>query len=210
MISLSGLKCGFNYLGNSSRLFQSLAEGVNVKTPLVLGDRNAAAVILLSGKTSARDISNSNRASVTRINRAQFVLHYPTTVVNPDGSTFTIRYTTPRKIIKLPVDVTQLSESDRFKRLERRKVKTKVKLEDEFEGDSFDTQKYIKYIKKWRWNPARRFVQFLCSNKNVVISPCYLALLCSVERKYQSTYSLSTASTSSEFIWYVKLHLFSI
>jgi len=143
MISLSGLKCGFKSLGNSPRLLQSLsrtAEG---------GDKNNA-VVLLAGITSCRDISNSHRASITRINRIQYVLHYPTTVVNPDGSTFTVRYTTPRKIIKLPVDVTQLSESDRYKRLERRKVKTKVKLEDEFEGESFDTQKYIKFIKKWK------------------------------------------------------------
>jgi len=146
MISLSGLKCGFKYLGNSPRVLQSLTRTAESVKPLAVWDRNA--VVLLTGSTSCRGISNSNRASVTRINRSQFVLHYPTTVVNPDGSTFTIRYTTPRKIIKLPVDVTQLSESDRYKRLERRKVKTKVKLEDEFEGESFDTQKYIKYIKK--------------------------------------------------------------
>jgi len=146
MISLSGLKCGFYYLGNGPRLLQSLtrtAEGVNKPQ---IGDRNT--LVLLEGRTRCREISNSNRSSVTRINRCQFLLHYPTKVVNPDGSTYTIRYTTPRMIIKLPVDVTQLSESDRYKRLERRKVKTKVKLEDEFEDDSFDTQKYIKFIKK--------------------------------------------------------------
>lgn len=44
---------------------------------------------------------NSNRASICRINRLQYLRHYPTTVVNPDGSTYTIRYKEPRQIIKV-------------------------------------------------------------------------------------------------------------
>jgi hypothetical protein len=32
--------------------------------------------------------------------------------------------------------------------LERRKQKTKVKLDEEFEEESFDAKKYLKFVKK--------------------------------------------------------------
>lgn len=44
---------------------------------------------------------NSNRATICRINRLQYLRQYPTRVVNPDGSTYTIRYFEPRQIIKV-------------------------------------------------------------------------------------------------------------
>jgi len=78
----------------------------------------------------------------------EYLQQYPTVVVNPDGSTFTIRYSSPRKIIKLPVDVSLLSESARYARLERRKLRTKVKLEEEIDNDAFDAKKYLKFVKK--------------------------------------------------------------
>jgi len=73
---------------------------------------------------------------------------YPTTVVNPDGSTFTIRYFEPRRIIKLPVDITTLSEPEKQAHLKRRRPTTKVSLEEEFEDTEFDSSKYLNLVKK--------------------------------------------------------------
>lgn len=48
------------------------------------------------------------------------------------------------------MDVSLLSEAARNARLERRKLKTKVKLDEEFlEEDGFDAKKYLKFVKKW-------------------------------------------------------------
>ncbi|XP_066253297.1 large ribosomal subunit protein mL55 [Euwallacea similis] len=86
-------------------------------------------------------------ASITRPHRLTYARLYPTLLVQPDGSTYTIRYPEPRKIIKLPLNVWTLSEDDRKARLEKRKPKTKVVIEEDLE-DSFDSKKYLKYLKK--------------------------------------------------------------
>jgi len=91
---------------------------------------------------------NSNRATIGRINRLQYLRQYPTTVVNPDGSTFTIRYFEPRRIIKLPVDITTLSEPEKQAHFKRRRPTTKVTLEEEFEDNEFDSSKYLNLVKK--------------------------------------------------------------
>ena len=44
---------------------------------------------------------NSNVAAVTRTKRIVYPRTYPTLLVYPDGSTITIRYKEPRKIIKV-------------------------------------------------------------------------------------------------------------
>ncbi|CAL8088796.1 unnamed protein product [Orchesella dallaii] len=91
---------------------------------------------------------NSNRASICRISRLQYLRQYPTLVVNPDGSTFTIRYKEPRQIISLPVDLNTLSETQKLKHLERRKPKTRISLEEDFDDVDFDSSKYLKLVKK--------------------------------------------------------------
>lgn len=68
-------------------------------------------------------------------------------MVNPDGSTYTIRYHEPRAIIALPFDLSQLSEAERKARIETRKPKRKVKIEAEVD-DKFNAKKYLKFIKK--------------------------------------------------------------
>ncbi|XP_071117962.1 large ribosomal subunit protein mL55-like [Haliotis cracherodii] len=90
---------------------------------------------------------NSNKAAICRINRFNYARTYPTMVVQPDGSTLTIRYTEPRRIIKLPLDLETLSEADRRKRLQRRKPKKKIVIEDEIEDD-FDADRYSHLWKK--------------------------------------------------------------
>jgi large subunit ribosomal protein L55 len=76
-----------------------------------------------------------------------FPFIFRTVVVNPDGSTFMIRYHEPRAIITLPFDLSTLSEADRKARLEKRKPKRKVKIEAEVD-DQFNANKYLKYMKK--------------------------------------------------------------
>ncbi|XP_030371733.1 39S ribosomal protein L55, mitochondrial [Scaptodrosophila lebanonensis] len=93
-----------------------------------------------------RNIS-STTAAVTRLHRSIYCRMYPTVVVQPDGSTIMIRYHEPRKIIKLPLDLSSLSDSERKARLEARKPRKKVKIMEEVE-DSFNAKKYMKFINK--------------------------------------------------------------
>ncbi|XP_049866153.1 39S ribosomal protein L55, mitochondrial [Pectinophora gossypiella] len=90
---------------------------------------------------------NNNVASVTKIHREVYTRMYPTTVVLADGSSVNIRYHEPRKIIKLPLDLSQLSPEERKLRIDKRKPKKKVKITEDVE-DNFNAKKYLKYIKK--------------------------------------------------------------
>jgi len=44
---------------------------------------------------------NANRTAVTKIGRQVYARTYPTILVQQDGSTYTIKYKEPRKIIKV-------------------------------------------------------------------------------------------------------------
>ncbi|XP_044271758.1 39S ribosomal protein L55, mitochondrial [Tribolium madens] len=90
---------------------------------------------------------NCHSASITRPHRLTYKRTYPTVLVNPDGSTINIKYHEPRQIIKLPLNIWILSEAERKARLEARKPKKKVRYEDDID-DSFDANKYVKYLKK--------------------------------------------------------------
>ncbi|XP_059476731.1 large ribosomal subunit protein mL55 [Neocloeon triangulifer] len=90
----------------------------------------------------SRRFLNSNSGSITKVHRETFTRTYPTVLVLPDGSSIRIRYDEPRQIITLPVDLTLLTESERKARLERRKPKEKIKIEDDYDDD-FDPTKYL-------------------------------------------------------------------
>ncbi|PZC85324.1 hypothetical protein B5X24_HaOG201820 [Helicoverpa armigera] len=90
---------------------------------------------------------HNNIASVTKIHRDLYSRMYPTQVVLPDGASINIRYHEPRKVIKLPLDLSQLTEEERKMRLEKRKPKKKVKITDDIQ-DNFNAKKYLKYMKK--------------------------------------------------------------
>ncbi|GIY00993.1 39S ribosomal protein L55, mitochondrial [Caerostris extrusa] len=92
---------------------------------------------------------NSNRASIVKIGREKYCRMYLTTLVNPDGSSITIRYHEPRRIIKLPMDVSQLTPEELQKHLNRRKEEEKVVVE-EIIDDGFDVNRYS-YL--WKKNP---------------------------------------------------------
>lgn len=61
-------------------------------------------------KQSLRFI-NSNTANITRLHRTIYARQYPTVVVLPDGSSIRIRYSEPRKIIKVKInDISEYCE----------------------------------------------------------------------------------------------------
>ncbi|XP_076440582.1 large ribosomal subunit protein mL55-like [Babylonia areolata] len=92
--------------------------------------------------------NSSSKTIVTRMNRRDFPRMYPTVLALPDGSTINVRYTEPRKLIKLPEDLSLLSEAERKLRLQRRKPKQKLVIEDDLEEETFDASKYSHLWKK--------------------------------------------------------------
>ena len=113
-----------------------------------------------------RQISSSTCA-ITKIHRKTYARQYPTLVVLPDGSSITVRYPEPREIIRvsfessvsgprasifpifqLPLDLTTLTEAERRKRLEMRKPRSRLIVQEEIE-DNYDSKKYLKFVKKW-------------------------------------------------------------
>ncbi|KPI97968.1 39S ribosomal protein L55, mitochondrial [Papilio xuthus] len=115
---------------------------LNINCNLLLKSRH-----IFSSSFSINRFLNNNVASITKVHREVYARLYPTTVVLPDGASINIRYHEPRKIIKLPLDMSLLSEEERRIRLERRKPKRKVKITETIE-DNFNAKKYLKYIKK--------------------------------------------------------------
>ncbi|XP_050342730.1 39S ribosomal protein L55, mitochondrial [Nymphalis io] len=90
---------------------------------------------------------NCNVSSVTKIHREIYTRMYPTKVILPNGASINIRYHEPRQIIKLPLDLSTLSEEERKIKLEKRKPRRKVKITETVE-DNFNAKKYLKYLKK--------------------------------------------------------------
>ncbi|XP_018394904.1 PREDICTED: 39S ribosomal protein L55, mitochondrial [Cyphomyrmex costatus] len=85
-------------------------------------------------------------AAITKKHRPVYERTYPTTLVLSDGSSIEIEYHEPRKIIVLPLNLAELTEVEKKKRLEMRKPKTKIVITEEFE-DSFDENRYLNFNK---------------------------------------------------------------
>ncbi|XP_053658521.1 39S ribosomal protein L55, mitochondrial [Anopheles marshallii] len=90
---------------------------------------------------------SSNTAAIVKVHRSIYARRYPTVVVLPNGATINLSYHEPRKIIKLPLDLSLLSEAERKARIEKRKPKQKIRIDDDVE-DTFNANKYLKYLKK--------------------------------------------------------------
>lgn len=97
--------------------------------------------------TSVRNLSNKS-ALISKTKREYYLRTYPTTVVEPDGSSYTIRYQEPRRIIKLPLDVTTLTPEELTELMYKRKPKQKVDYVVQEKTDSFEPDKYVKFLKK--------------------------------------------------------------
>ncbi|KAK5612698.1 hypothetical protein CRENBAI_008635 [Crenichthys baileyi] len=91
---------------------------------------------------------SSNRTSVVRCGRQSYERQYPVLLVRPDGSTVSIRYQEPRRLILVPVNLSALSEKERRARQKRREVKkTKTQTVDLYEDD-FKVDNYSHLWKK--------------------------------------------------------------
>ncbi|XP_041788589.1 39S ribosomal protein L55, mitochondrial [Anopheles merus] len=101
---------------------------------------------LNANSSLARGLS-SNTAAIVKVHRSIYARRYPTMMVLPDGATINLSYHEPRRIIKLPLDLSLLSEAERKARIEKRKPKQKIRIDDDVE-DTFSANKYLKYMKK--------------------------------------------------------------
>lgn len=75
---------------------------------------------------------------------------YKVRLVQPDGSTFVIRYEEPYKIVKQPIDPATMSEEEkksRMKRLKPEKPKKIYELEEE-EDEGYNQRSWANLIKK--------------------------------------------------------------
>lgn len=116
------------------------------KLRVYTNDRMNANLLLRASKCVpplARSLSCWTGA-ITKKHRLIYEHTYSTMLVQPDGSTITIEYAVPRKIIILPLNVATLSEQEKKLRLERLKPKSKIVIKEEYIEDDFDAFKYIK------------------------------------------------------------------
>ncbi|XP_031827279.1 mitochondrial ribosomal protein L55 [Nomia melanderi] len=82
-------------------------------------------------------------AGITKKHRKIYENTYPTNLVFPNGSSIIIDQDSPREIITLPIHFEELSAEEREMRLQRRKPKYKVEIE-EYEDIDFDETKYYR------------------------------------------------------------------
>ncbi|XP_066301717.1 large ribosomal subunit protein mL55-like [Branchiostoma lanceolatum] len=90
---------------------------------------------------------NSNRTTIARLNRSRYMRTYNARVVQADGSTITVPYKEPIGVIKMPLDIDNLSDQERRLRMARRMPKQVRQVEEEFEDD-FDAKRYSHLFKK--------------------------------------------------------------
>ncbi|KAL3868802.1 hypothetical protein ACJMK2_041561 [Sinanodonta woodiana] len=89
---------------------------------------------------------NCNRASISRLNRSLYQRMYPTMVVLPDGSTISVRYNEPRRIIRLPLDLSKLT-SEQLAARQKRKSPKRIAVLEEDDDVQFDANKYRQFWK---------------------------------------------------------------
>ncbi|KAM9307907.1 large ribosomal subunit protein mL55 [Gastrophryne carolinensis] len=94
-------------------------------------------------------LHDSNRACIGRSGRTTYLRNYPLLLVQPDGSTITVHYKEPRRLLTMPIDVTTLSEEERRarQRLRDQAKRSKTKKEKEIYSD-INLDEYKKFWKK--------------------------------------------------------------
>ena len=91
-------------------------------------------------------------ATISRIPKKVYSRKYKVRLVQPDGSSFFIRYEKPLKLIKQPINPAEMTEEEkraRMRRLKPEKPKTIYELEDE-DGDH-DQRSWANLMKKKSW-----------------------------------------------------------
>lgn len=75
---------------------------------------------------------------------------YPVLVINPDGSSYTIRHAEPLGVIRIPQDPNTLSEEERKARLKRLRGERTVDHNLGFEEDDvlFDKRSVTRFLRK--------------------------------------------------------------
>uniref|UniRef100_A0A8C5WL94 39S ribosomal protein L55, mitochondrial n=1 Tax=Leptobrachium leishanense TaxID=445787 RepID=A0A8C5WL94_9ANUR len=98
---------------------------------------------------SSAERRDSNRISIVRCGRSTHVRIYPVLLVQPDGSTISIQYKEPRRLLLIPVDIYTMSEEERRARLRKREQSRRgpSKKEEEIMED-FNMEEYRKFWKK--------------------------------------------------------------
>ncbi|CAL7952331.1 unnamed protein product [Xylocopa violacea] len=81
-------------------------------------------------------------AAITKKHRKIYYNSFPTYLVLPDGSSITIDYDIPRRIIVLPININTLSEEEREIRIQSRKPVIKAKIVEEYQDDYDETEFY--------------------------------------------------------------------
>uniref|UniRef100_A0A5K3FAS7 39S ribosomal protein L55, mitochondrial n=1 Tax=Mesocestoides corti TaxID=53468 RepID=A0A5K3FAS7_MESCO len=86
---------------------------------------------------------SSTRVCITRVNRKLYGRFYPVHLVLANGATIRLRYKEPRCLLQLPLDLNECDEEERARRLQRRKPRARLALQDESEfADTFDPTAY--------------------------------------------------------------------
>ena len=98
-------------------------------------------------QTTTRQL-NSKKCLMAKIESSKYVAKYPTTLAFSDGSTLTFRHYEPRKLIRLPLILGELEESEKKKWLARRRIK-EIQVKEEDKTDvKYDKKKYLNILLK--------------------------------------------------------------
>ena len=105
--------------------------------------------------TSFLLFTSSCSAAITRIRKKVYPRMYKVRLVQPDGSSYFIRYDKPYKIIKQAIDPANMTDEERKARMNRlkpEKPKKIYELEEE-DDEGYNQRSWTDLIKKkWKFN----------------------------------------------------------
>ncbi|KAM5157818.1 large ribosomal subunit protein mL55 [Mantella aurantiaca] len=90
----------------------------------------------------------ANRVSIVSCRRTTHLRTYPVLLVQEDGSTITVHYKEPRRLLTMPIDITKLPEEERRARQRLREQSKKVPTEKKEIYADISLDQYQKFWKK--------------------------------------------------------------